>query len=68
MSAHNKHARHSGHSQTPAADVVAFVAPDAIARRAYELFQERGHAPGHELDDGLRAEYELKQLKSRQSE
>jgi hypothetical protein len=35
--------------------------PEAIAHRTYELFQERGHEPGRELDDWLRAEHELKQ-------
>jgi hypothetical protein len=35
-------------------------APDAVERRAYELFLDRGAEPGHELDDWLRAERELK--------
>jgi hypothetical protein len=34
---------------------------EAVAHRAYELFQERGCEPGRELDDWLRAEHELKQ-------
>jgi hypothetical protein len=34
--------------------------PDAIARRAYELYLSRGSEPGHEMDDWLRAEAELK--------
>jgi len=34
--------------------------PDAIATRAYELFLARGSEPGHEMDDWLRAEAELK--------
>jgi hypothetical protein len=33
--------------------------PDAIARRAYELFQARGSEPGHEMDDWLQAEAQL---------
>ena len=33
--------------------------PDAIARRAYELFLARGSEPGHEVDDWLQAEAEL---------
>jgi hypothetical protein len=37
--------------------------PDAIARRAYDLFQERGREPGHELDDWLRAEREIMEAK-----
>jgi len=32
---------------------------DAIARRAYELFLQRGSVPGHETDDWLQAEAEL---------
>ena len=38
-----------------------FVEPETVSRRAYELFQERGREPGHELDDWLRAERELKE-------
>lgn len=30
-----------------------------IARRAYELFEYRGGASGHEIDDWVQAEYEL---------
>jgi len=33
---------------------------DAIALRAYELFEERGREPGRDVDDWLRAEHELK--------
>ena len=33
--------------------------PDAIAKRAYELFLDRGSDPGHEVDDWLQAEAEL---------
>lgn len=33
--------------------------PDAIARRAYELFLARGSEPGHEVDDWLQAEAQL---------
>jgi len=33
--------------------------PDAIARRAYELFLARGSEPGHEVDDWLQAESQL---------
>ena len=32
---------------------------DAIARRAYELYLQRGSVSGHELDDWLAAEAEL---------
>jgi hypothetical protein len=35
--------------------------PDSemIAKRAYELYLQRGSVPGHELDDWLEAEAEL---------
>src|SRR4051812_28406385 len=33
--------------------------PEAIARRAYQLYQQRGSEPGHELEDWLQAEAEL---------
>ena len=31
-----------------------------IQRRAYELYEQRGRAHGHELDDWLQAECEIK--------
>jgi Protein of unknown function (DUF2934) len=34
---------------------------DEIARRAYEKFCERGGEHGHDLDDWLRAERELRE-------
>jgi hypothetical protein len=34
--------------------------PDAIARRAYDLYLARGSEPGHEMEDWLQAEAELK--------
>jgi hypothetical protein len=37
------------------------VAHDNIARRAYELYEERGGEPGHDMDDWLRAEHDLEQ-------
>jgi hypothetical protein len=33
-----------------------------IGRRAYEIFLERGNVHGHDLDDWLQAENELKKL------
>ena len=33
---------------------------DEIARRAYELFQQRGAQHGHHMDDWYRAELELR--------
>ena len=34
-------------------------APEAIAKRAYELYLQRGSVPGYELEDWLAAEAEL---------
>jgi hypothetical protein len=34
--------------------------PKRIEHRAYELYLERGSDPGHDFDDWLRAERELK--------
>lgn len=65
MRVHSKHARHSGHSHGPAVEAAGFVAPEVIARRAYELFQERGRQPGRDVEDWLRAERELKESKRR---
>jgi hypothetical protein len=31
-----------------------------IQQRAYELYEQRGSAQGHDLDDWLQAEYEIK--------
>ena len=49
----------SEHSRQPSNDVVGVATPDAVAVRAYELFQARGGEPGRDLDDWLRAEQEL---------
>ena len=38
----------------------SFNDPDAIARRAYEIYQRRGGNHGADLDDWLAAERELK--------
>jgi DUF2934 family protein len=37
------------------------VSDDAIAARAYELYEERGRQPGHEQEDWNRAQRELQQ-------
>jgi hypothetical protein len=34
---------------------------DHIRARAYQLYEDRGHQPGRELDDWLQAERETKQ-------
>ena len=31
-----------------------------VARRAYEIFEARGGEPGHDLDDWLQAEWDLR--------
>jgi hypothetical protein len=38
---------------------------EEIALRAYEIFLERGGAPGNELDDWTRAERELLEMSTR---
>ncbi|HVU52998.1 MAG TPA: DUF2934 domain-containing protein [Polyangia bacterium] len=45
----------------PARETEAKPAPsqEAIARRAYELYLQRGSVPGYELEDWLTAEAEL---------
>ena len=41
---------------------------DDIARRAYELYQQRGATDGQEWDDWLRAETELNDGRGRQDD
>lgn len=38
---------------------------EEIRKKAYDLAEKRGFAPGHELDDWLQAEREFKQPTSR---
>jgi hypothetical protein len=38
---------------------------EEIARRAYEIYLERGGAPGHELEDWTQAERELLEKSSK---
>ena len=38
---------------------------DQIRRRAYELYEQRGKEDGHDLEDWLRAEEEIKQKEGR---
>ena len=51
--------------QKPAAagngNAIPFNLDDEIRRRAYELYAERGFSSGHEHEDWLRAEREVKQ-------
>ena len=39
---------------------LASVSESDIARRAYELYEERGGGHGHDVDDWLQAERELR--------
>ena len=39
-------------------------AHDHIAHRAYELYEERGREPGHDVDDWIKAEHEIEQRNS----
>ena len=39
----------------------AQISEDDIARRAFELYCDRGRQDGHDLDDWLHAERELRQ-------
>lgn len=55
----------TGHATTPAHDVrnpvlPASVTDSDIARRAYELYQQRGSQHGRDLDDWLLAESGLR--------
>jgi len=38
---------------------------EEIARRAYEIFRARGGGPGHEAEDWLQAEKELRERRVR---
>jgi len=37
---------------------------DAVALRAYALFEQRGREPGRDVDDWLRAEHEIREALS----
>ncbi len=43
----------------PKSNETATLYAEAIAKRAYELYLQRGSVPGYELDDWLQAEAEL---------
>jgi hypothetical protein len=42
-------------------DAAANITESDIARRAYDLYLARGCTPGHQLEDWLQAEQELRQ-------
>jgi hypothetical protein len=48
-------------SDTGRAEGMGPPAHEAIARRAYELYLERGAEPGRDVEDWLRAETELRE-------
>ena len=43
----------------PSAEQLGDVPETEVARRAYELYEQRGGAHGHDIDDWLLAEREL---------
>lgn len=47
-------------ASTPMMSAAAIPTHDAIAQRAFELYQARGEAGGDEMTDWLRAETELR--------
>jgi hypothetical protein len=69
MSRNAKRAQGSSHARRKAvrldtgperrAEAAWFRLEERIAKRAYEIYVERGREPGRELDDWLQAEKEL---------
>jgi|GEM_PF-2098629 hypothetical protein len=43
-------------------DTLPPIPREAIAARAYQIYLERGRQDGHDVDDWLQAEYELRQM------
>jgi hypothetical protein len=71
MKQRNKNAKtqtHDKREQTAAQPKPPAPTPEQIRRRAQEIFEARGSAPGRELDDWLLAECELKAEIGRQRE
>ncbi len=48
-------------------DADTMPSPEAIARRAYEIYQQRGGGHGRDLEDWLRAERELREAAMRRT-
>ncbi|HEX2715182.1 MAG TPA: DUF2934 domain-containing protein [Candidatus Acidoferrales bacterium] len=42
-----------------------FPTPEEIGRRAYEIYLQRGGEPGHEVEDWLQAERELREQQAK---
>ncbi|MGH9421127.1 MAG: DUF2934 domain-containing protein [Thermoanaerobaculia bacterium] len=53
----------SERSQEPHSQAAELAASDAVAVRAYELFEQRGREPGRDVDDWLRAEHEVAEMR-----
>ena len=49
----------------PRAEQIGDVPETEVARRAYELYEQRGRDEGHEVDDWLQAESEVTQHKAK---
>jgi hypothetical protein len=64
MAIDTKQASSSERAQGSSIEVDALRARDAVALRAYQLFQERGREPGRDVEDWLRAEHELKETRN----
>jgi len=52
--------KHHKHPHPPSSSGKQNPDPKKIEHRAYELYLDRGSDPGHDFDDWLRAERELK--------
>jgi hypothetical protein len=63
MATSTKLASSSERSRGSSTEVAALPVRDAVALRAYELFQERGCEPGRDIDDWLRAEHEIEETR-----
>ena len=63
MAASMRQATSSERSRVLSTEVDALPTRDAVALRAYALFQERGCEPGRDVDDWLRAEHEIEETR-----
>ena len=50
-------------ASTPSTDTIT-TREEAVRRRAYQLYEMRGRADGHELEDWLQAENEISELQA----
>ena len=55
-------------SATIEPDTCIFTLEDAIRRRAYELYEQRGGEHGHDVDDWLQAEEEIAGMQARSAD